>query len=71
MAGKGDKPRPVDPEVYGRNWEVIFGGVKDSTVGKCGGSGGLNELSVISAPQKQVQIPKELKNTPTTPTIYK
>lgn len=25
MAGKGDRPRPVDRETYEKNWERIFG----------------------------------------------
>jgi hypothetical protein len=30
-AGKGDKPRPVDPKKYAENYERIFGKKKPAT----------------------------------------
>lgn len=36
MAGKGDKPRPMDRERFAANWERIFGGDGKSTVTETG-----------------------------------
>ena len=34
MAGKGDKPRPVDKEKFDRNYERIFNGQKINSTNK-------------------------------------